>query len=175
MGAEGRIMLKNFFQRLERQNLQSQTISELYTDDSKSKYSSNPKDIFKSSKKCYEKLYTKETTYKTDTTKFLSKIPNRKEISNEEFNHCEAKISLDEIIKSMNSQTNNKSSGNDALTAEFYKNFSNGLDPVLFNVCNSWGKLGTMGVTSRTGIVFLTYKKDDKNDIANYRPIYYNY
>ena len=32
-------------------NMQNQTIFELYTDDNKSKYSSNPKDILKSAKK----------------------------------------------------------------------------------------------------------------------------
>ena len=48
-----------FFKVLERQNMQNQTILELYTDDNKSKFSSNPKDILKSAKKNYEKLYTK--------------------------------------------------------------------------------------------------------------------
>ena len=39
-------------------------------------------------------------------TGFVSKIHNRKKISNRQFDLCEAKISLDEIIKSINSQTN---------------------------------------------------------------------
>ena len=43
--------LKTFFKVLERQNMQNQTIFALYTDDNKSKYSSNPKDILKSAKK----------------------------------------------------------------------------------------------------------------------------
>ena len=38
------------------------------------------------------------------------------------FSFCEVKISSDEIIKSINSQTN-ESPGNDGLTAEFYKMF----------------------------------------------------
>ena len=42
-------------------------------------------------KNLYEKLYTKQTTSKTATTEFISKIPNRKKISNEEFHLCEAK------------------------------------------------------------------------------------
>ena len=33
-----------------KENMQNQTIFELYTDDNKSKYSSNPKDILKSAK-----------------------------------------------------------------------------------------------------------------------------
>ena len=49
-GLGGEKCSKCFFKVLERKNLQNQTISELYTDDYKSKYSSNPKDIFKSAK-----------------------------------------------------------------------------------------------------------------------------
>ena len=78
------------------------------------------------------------------------------------------------MIKSINCETNNKSSGDDGLTAEFYKHFSNELAPVLLDVYDSWGKLGTMGVTSRTGIISVKYKKGDKKDIANCTPIYYN-
>ena len=44
------------------------------------------------------KLYTKLTSTAA-TTKFVWKIPNRKKISYEHFNLCEAEIFLDEIIK----------------------------------------------------------------------------
>ena len=56
--------------------MQNQTIFELYTDDNKLKYSSNPTDILKSAKK-YEKLCTKQTSTAA-TFEFLSRIPNRK-------------------------------------------------------------------------------------------------
>ena len=58
------------------------------------KYSSNTKDILKSSKKFYEKLDTKQTSTAA-TTEFLCKIPNKKKKSNEHFNLREADISLD--------------------------------------------------------------------------------
>ena len=51
------------------------------------------------------------------------------------------------------SKTSNRSSGNDALTAEFCKNFSNELVPVLLDNYDSWGNFGTVGVTFRTGIM----------------------
>ena len=63
--------------------MKNQTIFELYTDDNKSKYSSNPKDIVKSAKKLL-KLYTKWTST-APTTEFVYKTPNRKKISNEHF------------------------------------------------------------------------------------------
>ena len=74
----------------------------------KSKYSSNPKNIFSSAKKFHEKLYAKETTSKAATTEFLSKITNRKKISKEKCNLCETITSLGEILKSINSQKKKK-------------------------------------------------------------------
>ena len=53
----------------------------------------------------------------------------------------------------------------------FYKHFLNELAPVLLGVYDSWAKFGTMGVTSRTGIISAIYNKGDKRDIENYRPI----
>ena len=70
--------------------------------------------------------------------------------------------SLNEIIKSVNSEINNKSLSNDGLTAEFYKYFSNELLPVFLYVYDSWRKFGTMCVTSKRGI----RKKDGKKDIS---------
>ena len=121
-------MPQNFLWSTWKTNMKNQTIFELYTDDNKSKYSSNPMNILKSAKKIM-KLYTKWTSTAA-TTEFVCKIPNRKKISNEHFNLWEAKISLDEIIKSTNSETNNKPPGNDGLAAEFYRQFSNKLAPV---------------------------------------------
>ena len=133
----------------------------------------NPKDILKSAKKFYQKLYNKETTSKAATTEFLSKIPNGKKISNEQFNLYEAKISLDKIIKSINSQKNNKSTGNNGVIAEFYKHFSNELVPVLLDVYDSWGKLITMGLISRTGIISFIYKKVIKKIMQTTDPFHF--
>ena len=68
------------------------------------------------------KLCTKWTSTAA-TTEFVCKTLNRKKIPNEHFNLCEAEISLDKIIKSINSETHNKSPGNDDLTAEIIDTF----------------------------------------------------
>ena len=125
--------------------MKNQTIFELYTDDNESKYSINPKSILKSAKKIMN-LCTKWTSTAA-TTEFVCRIPNRKK-NNEHLNFCEAEISLDEIIKSINSETNNKPPGNVGLTAEFYRHFSNEVAPVLLGVYDSWGKFDTMAIIS---------------------------
>ena len=76
---------KSFFKILERQHMQNQTISELYTDDKKSKVSSNPEDIPNSAKRFYENLYTREKIPKSAINELLNKIPTNKKISNEHF------------------------------------------------------------------------------------------
>ena len=75
--------------------MKSQTIFELDTDDNRSKYSNNPMDILKSGKKKRKlKLYTKWNSTAA-TTEFVWKIPNSKKTFYEQFNLCEAEISLD--------------------------------------------------------------------------------
>ena len=65
---EGKKCPKTFFKVLERQNMQNQRIFELYTDDNKSNYSSNHKDILKFEKKimknfhsCYYQICSKNS------------------------------------------------------------------------------------------------------------------
>ena len=89
------------------------------------------------------------------------------------------KLSLNKIIKSVNSQINNKSLGDDGLKIVFYKHFPNELAPVLLDVYDSWENLGTIRVTFRIRIISVINKKGDKRDIENYRLIlflnlYYN-
>ena len=69
-------------------------------------------------------------------------------------------------MKPINSETNDKSN-----STEFYEQFLNELASILLYIYDFWGKLGTMGVTSRTGIVSVIYKNGDEKDIANYRSI----
>ena len=113
---------KTFFKVLVMQNLQNQYLNYVLMIINENILAILSKGIVKSAKK---------TTSTTAATKFLGKCLNGKETSIEQLNLREARISLDEIIKSINSQRNNKSSGNNAPISDFYKHFSNELGSVL--------------------------------------------
>ena len=66
----------------------------------------------------------------------------------------EPKISLHEVTKSINSQTNKSS----IALQRNYKYFSIELSTIPLNVHDSLEKLGTMGATSSTGIISVIYK-----------------
>ena len=84
MGARGQNMLQNFLQgNWKTEYAKSSNIWIIYTDD----VTQNILAVLRTSnlqKRIYEKPYTQETTSKAPTTEFLSKIPNRKKISNED-------------------------------------------------------------------------------------------
>ena len=73
---EGEKCSKSFFSVLERQNMQNQTIPELYTDDKKTKYSNNLQDILKSAKNFYKDLYVRGNISKDVVNELLNKIPH---------------------------------------------------------------------------------------------------
>ena len=118
------------------------------------------------------KTLTKSSIQKRQTSKaaiaeLLSKISNKKKISNKQFHHCEANIFLEKVTKSINSQTNMKSSGKDSLTRNFITTFQMNYSLTFINnilsnnayIYQSWENLGTMGVSSRTGVISAIYKK----------------
>ena len=99
---EGNKLLQIFLQSNSKTKyVKSNNIWIIYTDDLNQNILAVPRTLSNLQKRIYEKLYTKETTFKAAATEFLSQIPNRKKISNEDFNLCEAEISLDEIFKSI--------------------------------------------------------------------------
>ena len=89
---EGEKCSKTFFKVLERKNMRNQTRSEFILMIINQNILASLLTFSNLQKNFYEKFYTKEATFKTATTEFLSQIPNRKNISKEQFHVCEAKI-----------------------------------------------------------------------------------
>lgn len=92
-------------------------------------------------------------------------------LSSEDSERCEGAVSAAECHAALLSFKRNKSPGLDGLTYEFYQHFWDllGDDMVaMFNECFSLGKLA---LSQRTAVITLLFKKGDRLDPANWRPI----
>lgn len=70
----------------------------------------------------YSNLYKGDDLEHSDNlANYLLENPHMARISADNAQVCEGKVTMDECLKSLNSFESNKTSGNDELTAEFYK------------------------------------------------------
>ena len=82
---------KTFSKVLESNNMRNQTRSEFILMIINQNIPASLLAFSNLKKNFYKKFYTKEVTFKTATTEFLSQIPNRKNVYDEQFHLCEAK------------------------------------------------------------------------------------
>ena len=71
----------------------------------------------------------------------------------------------------LNLSNRNKTPGSDGLAAEFYSNFSSGLGPLLIHVFNESLSDGELCESMKSSVTRLVYKRDDRKDLKNWRPI----
>jgi hypothetical protein len=92
-------------------------------------------------------------------------------LSAEEAVLCEGEVTLQEYQRALNSFKRNKSPGLDGLPYEFYQSFWDILGPDLVAVYNDCQARGALSFSQRTGLISLLYKKNDRLDVKNWRPI----
>lgn len=109
-----------YFFRLEKSNANYNSMAKLNADGI---VTDNPKTISNYCYKFYKLLYTSRFD-EDDTSSFLDSIVDLNTIEVDDKNQCDEPVSLKEIIDSINHLKINKSPGNDGITAEFYKAFS---------------------------------------------------
>ena len=80
-------------------------------------------------------------------------------------------ITLEELSNALQSLPTSKSPGSDGLSVEFYARFWTFLGPKLVLVLNHSFEIGLLPESQRDCLIRLIYKKDDKRDLKNWRPI----
>ena len=84
---------------------------------------------------------------------------------------CDAPISEKEITSTCNTLQTGKSPGPDRLPNKFYKTFSATVGPILEKVYEESRTRGHLPPGVSEGTISLLYKKKERNDPRNYRPI----
>ena len=114
----------------------------------------------------YSDLYSANAESSNVSFSFLHK-PEIPKLTTEK-----GKLSVKECFDCLQSFENNKSPGNDGLTAEFYKTFWNSVGGLLVDSLNCTYDRGELSNSQKQAIIKLIEKKEkDKRKICNWRPI----
>ena len=84
---------------------------------------------------------------------------------------CEGPLDSAEVLTALKGVSKNKSPGSDGLPAEFYLQFWNVLGSDLTEVLNEAYSTGFLSPSQRRGLISLIYKKGDRLNCKNWRPI----
>ncbi len=117
----------------------------------------------------YVQLFSAAILSPSDQDFFLDSLDLS--LSDREAGLCEGEVTLEECLSALNSFKRNKSAGIDGLPYEFYQCFWDILGSDLVDVYNDCLSRGSLSFSQRTGLITLLYKKNDKLDTKNWRPI----
>ena len=117
----------------------------------------------------YKNLYTTEPTNDINQRKICNLISHKKlKGENKELGKF---ITEPEIKKALNKMANNKSPGNDGLPKEFYITFWEELKSDLVELYNNIYLKKCLPESQKNATIRLIYKKDDPEQLKNWRPI----
>ena len=159
--------LPSYFLGVEKQRQSNNRIKALtkddvtYTDDD---------GILQIAKDFYSDLFTSRNPSQEAINIYLNDIDIHK-LSEEEQKICDGVISLQECETAVSKMKLNRSPGEDGLPVEFYKTFWKQLGSFLVEMYNKCFEKKELPLSMRKSVITLIHKKDDKSDIANYRPI----
>lgn len=158
----------SYFFRMEKHHFQSNSITQLVVDGS---ITNNPKKIAAHCANFYQNLY-KSNVCEDSTRDFFKLIGNVKTINADEKSFCDGPILIQEIVDSIANLKNNKSPGNDGITAEFYKMFVKQVSLFLYKVYLESINVESLPQTLNQGLITLIPKpKKDLLLLDNWRPI----
>ena len=84
---------------------------------------------------------------------------------------CEGDITTGELKRAVDAMEKDKSPGLDGITTNFYKHFWRLLGDKLVRVYNHAFRVGRLSVSQRRGVISLLFKKGDRTQLKNWRPI----
>ena len=94
-----------------------------------------------------------------------------RELFSDQASSCEGQMTLDEMTFALRSMNANKAPGPDGLSVEFYAKFWDRLGPYLCRVLNTCYHAGEMCESMKTSNTRIIFKKGDRKNLKNWRPI----
>ena len=117
----------------------------------------------------YSGLFSSEPTDAAACESLLNNICST--LTPEQASLCDGLLSVGECHISLLGMAGRKTPGSDGLPMEFYVKFWDVLGEDLVCVLNSCYRDGCLSLSQRSGVISLSFKKGDRLDIRNWRPI----
>ena len=117
----------------------------------------------------YKDLYSKEPEDTDLQDEFLSNLSIK--LSEEDKAKLDEDFSKEELQDALKDLKRNKSPGSDGLTKEFFDHFWPSLEDFYFDCISEIELEGELTESQRLGLIRISYKKDGRIYIKNYRPI----
>jgi len=156
-----------YFLNLEKYRQSKNTISEILL--SNGKVVSDTDSILDCEFDFYRELYSCVSTKNNDIDNFVQYVNTT--IDSEDKRKCDQLITKEEIYLALSNMKKNKTPGPDGLTVSFYLEFWNNLAGDFQKLQQNIYEENYMARSMRHGHISLIYKKGDKRNLKNYRPI----
>ena len=156
-----------YFFNLQRIKAQKSHISSVY--DLNGTEVSSQDEIEKAHVDFYSCLFSEEPVGVALQDDLLSSL--QCELSSDQASSCEGQMTLDEMTFALKKMNSNKASGPDGLSVEFYVKFWDRLGPYLCRVLYAYYHAGEMCESMKTSNTCVIFKKGDRKNLKNWRPI----
>ena len=121
--------------------------------------------------KFFNGLYKARNVSNDKINKALNSVNVKDKLTMQEKETLERQPELTEIENAMNRIKENKSPGLDGIPIELYRTFWHILKIPYMNMIQECAVKGMLPYTTRTSVLSLIYKKGDRKELKNYRPL----
>ena len=156
-----------YFFNLQRIKAQKSHISSVY--DLNGTEVSSQEEIEKAHVNFYSRLFSEEPVDAALQDDLLPSLP--RQLSSDQASSCEGQMMLDEMTSALKKMNSNKAPGPDGLSVEFYVKFWDRLGLYLCRVLNACYRAGEMCESMKTSNTRVIFKKGDRKNLKNWRPI----
>ena len=117
----------------------------------------------------YSNLFTAQDCDPVAQDEMLSQL--HRHLSTPKRAACKGNLTLEECFEALKGMPKGKTLGSDGFPMEFYQTLWQTLGTDLVRVLNAAFEAGQLSTSQRRGLIIVLYKKNDKLDTKNWRPI----
>ena len=139
-----------------------------HTPERKNGTTTNSKELLQEATKYYEWLYGEK---KSEGAAEFLKLLEEHQLKPSDASKCEGEMKKADVFRVMKNLPRNKASGPDGIPNEYYKTFAKEIAEEYAAMMNEIHEQGSLSNCIKDGTITILYKKKDRDDIRNYRPI----